>query len=100
MNSQRPLWLTLPERFLALLLLAVLLPPLLEVAFVIYFTSGSPVFLTDQGSASGHAVGRVLRFRTAGSVGRFLKKYSIDALPALWSVVSGEIRLRDLSKLG
>ena len=82
-------WFSLPERLLACLLIVTILPSLLLVALLLRQSAGSPVLVTDE-----FRVGRCYRFRTTGhgvswfhSFGRFLRRYSIDDLSGLWSIV-------------
>jgi lipopolysaccharide/colanic/teichoic acid biosynthesis glycosyltransferase len=90
------------ERVVAILLVVLYGPGLLLIAGFIRTTSEGPVLITDQWLAGGRLV-RAARFRTAGPgsgafhlVGRKLRQYSLDELPALWNVVRGEVGLKDL----
>ncbi|MCP5521471.1 MAG: sugar transferase [Verrucomicrobiales bacterium] len=65
--------------------------------------AGSPVLVEDIIEAGGGTFARRLRFRTTGqglaafrALGRFLRHFRVDELPALWSVVKGDLPLMDV----
>ena len=94
---------TLPDRVVALAFLIVLMPSLLLVGLVLRANSDEPVLLREEVQTADGSTGRSYRFRTTGrgstafrAIGRFLRMYNIDECPALWSIVIGELRLRDI----
>ena len=96
MNSERKRVWRLVDRLIAAVLLVLFLPPMLTISLVVYLDSGAPVLLRSHyADVDGDRVG-VLCFRTVGSVGAWLKKFSLDCFPALWDVLRGEIGIRDM----
>ena len=106
MKIAAPFWSLLLERFVACVLLVGVLPALLFIGFFIYSTSGRPVLIADELPGINGVGVRSLRFRTTGHgepffrvVGRHLRAYNLDEVPGLWSVMRGDIRLRDFLRL-
>ncbi len=103
MNKSGEVALRFLERLVASMLLLLLLPPLAIIALVIRATSDGPVVLKDQGLSGTGGVAATYCFRTTGrgsrvfaAVGEFLRGSSLDHLPSIWGVATGELRFRDL----
>ncbi len=105
MDSSRPFWLNLIERFVGVIVVVMLWPTLLLARILIRVTSNGPVVVTDEFPACDGGMAKSYRLRTTGSgstafriIGRFFRKYGIDELPVFWSLARSDIRLRDVLK--
>ncbi|QXD14332.1 sugar transferase [Rhodocaloribacter litoris] len=112
MNTARPpRAYTLVKRLLdvlgAALLLLLLAPVLVVVAWLIFLEDGSPVLFRQRRIGRHGRPFRLLKFRTlrrkrhdptrpaevVTHVGRFLRRWGVDELPQLWNVLRGEMSL-------
>ena len=103
MNSSQQIWKRIPERMAALFCLMVLLPTLLCIAALIGLSAGGPVLSVDSVALNNGTFVQKRRFRTTGSkvrsfrfLTRVLRQYQLDEFPALWDVVCGRIRWKDV----
>lgn len=100
------------DLFVAITALLILAPLLLLVAAAVKITIGSPVlFIQDRGGLSGN-VFKIVKFRSMRSleygpeitqvtkndprisrVGSFIRRTSIDELPQLWNVITGDMSI-------
>lgn len=76
---------------------------LVGIAAALYQSAGAPIFVRDETLTIDQRVVWKLRFRTTGaghlklpSLGRFLRRWRLDELPAIFNVLRGELKLRDL----
>jgi sugar transferase EpsL len=100
----------LMDFFVSTILLIVLLPVLLIVAVLIRLNMGSPVLFRQKRPGLDGAVFDMVKFRTMQtapdpgaaalsdadrltSLGRFLRRTSLDELPELWNVLKGDMSL-------
>lgn len=90
---------------MACMLLFLFLPYFLLIALLIHSTAGNPFLVQDGWPDTHGTTARRLRFRTTGRgaeffrlMGRFLRAYSMDEWPGLWSVARGDLRLREFLK--
>jgi len=98
--------------FLSLLLLLFFALPLLVIALLVKFTSSGPVLYWSDRVGKDNLLFRMPKFRTMHvntpevathlltdshqyltPVGAFLRRYSFDELPQLWSVINGDMSM-------
>jgi lipopolysaccharide/colanic/teichoic acid biosynthesis glycosyltransferase len=103
MDTSRGFLLRLIERLIGVVAVLLFWPTMLLAYFLIRVTSNGPVVLTDEFPARGGGMARSYRLRTTGRgssafhiIGRFLRNYAIDELPAFLSLARGDIGLRDV----
>ena len=99
---------SIADRLLALLALLVLAPLLVAVFFLVYFTSGSPVFFSQIRPGYKNRLFPLYKFRTMSNslnssglllpdrlritpLGAFLRSTSIDELPSLLNILTGQL---------
>ena len=95
---------------IAIFLLCFLSAPILIIAFMVKLTSKGPVFYWSDRVGIDNEIFKMPKFRTMRidtppvathllrnpdayltSIGSFLRKYSLDELPQLWSVLRGDM---------
>ena len=93
---------------LSLLLIGLFLPFIIITAIVVYLKMGRPIFFKQVRPGLKERLFTIYKFRTMsnerdksgkllpdeerlGSVGKFIRKTSLDELPQLWNVLKGEM---------
>ena len=96
------------DRFLAILLIVLFSPFLLMTALLVYFKIGSPILFKQKRPSLDGKIFTIYKFRTMsnekdkngellpdkqrlGSVGKFIRKTSLDELPQLFNVLKGDM---------
>lgn len=95
---------------LSLMALILLLPLLLIISILVYFKLGSPVFFIQERPGKNEELFRLYKFRTmtdkkdeVGNLlpdsvrltkfGKFLRSTSLDELPELWNIMTGDMSI-------
>ena len=98
----------LGDKFLATLLIILFSPFILVTALLVYFKIGRPIFFQQKRPGLNKKIFTIYKFRTMsnekdkkgellpdekrlGSVGKFIRKTSLDELPQLFNVLKGEM---------
>lgn len=93
-----------------LFLLPIVLPVLLIIAILTYFSVGTPIFFRQARGGIDNSQFFLLKFRTMTNerdsdgalladdkrltrIGKFCRSYSLDELPSFWNLWGGDIRL-------
>jgi O-antigen biosynthesis protein WbqP len=98
------------NRFLALILLLILLPLFLIVAFSIFIEDGTPIFFKQKRVGINYTFFNIYKFRSMKKntpnvathllinpdqyllkIGKFIRKTSLDELPNLINIIKGEM---------
>lgn len=94
----------------SIIMLILFLPILFIISLIILFTMGKPIIFSQQRGGLNHAEFKLFKFRSMNyesdinddllsdefritTVGRFLRKTSLDELPTLWNVLIGNMSL-------
>jgi lipopolysaccharide/colanic/teichoic acid biosynthesis glycosyltransferase len=93
--------------FFALVFVLLLFPLFICISLLIFFSMGSPVFFVQKRGGFNNTVFNVYKFRTMKSIsenerdnsdfarltslGKFIRKLSLDELPQLFNILKGEM---------
>lgn len=94
--------------FVAFILIVIIMPVVVFVGFVVFFSMGKPVLFTQRRPGKNSKIFKIYKFKTMNnkrdefnkllpdderltSVGRIIRKMSLDELPQLINVLKGEM---------